>query len=110
LPFPCSEEKALFQRLQELNPSLLRRLCTRCFFAVNKVDVMGRQDGMGPEETQQYVAELITEQLGVPGFELRPEQVRHARQADVAELAGGRGILLARFSKSARLLLVVHAM
>lgn len=30
---------------------------------------------MGAEETRAYVAAMITEQLGLPGFELLPEQV-----------------------------------
>ena len=33
-------------------------------------------EGMGAEDTREYVAELVTQQLNVPGFELLPEQVR----------------------------------
>ena len=36
----CSEETALLQRLHELNPALIRRLCHRLFFVVNKCDAV----------------------------------------------------------------------
>lgn len=39
-PAACSEETALLQRLHELNPALMRRLCHRLFFAVNKCDAV----------------------------------------------------------------------
>lgn len=33
-------------------------------------------EGLGEEETRAYVAELVSHQLGVPGFHLDPDQVR----------------------------------
>jgi hypothetical protein len=33
-------------------------------------------EGMQAEATREYVADLVTQQLNVPGFELLPEQVR----------------------------------
>ncbi len=39
-------------------------------------------EGMGAEETRAYVAAMITEQLGLPGFELLPEQVGPPRGGD----------------------------
>ena len=32
-------------------------------------------EGMGEEETRAYVAHLVSQQLGVPGFHLDPDQV-----------------------------------
>lgn len=32
-------------------------------------------EGMGEEETRAYVADLVSQQLGVPGFHLDPQQV-----------------------------------
>jgi len=47
-------------------------------------------EGMGEEETREYVAALVAEQLGVPGFELQPEQVgREACRQERME-GGGR--------------------
>ncbi|KAG1654245.1 hypothetical protein FOA52_005800 [Chlamydomonas sp. UWO 241] len=70
-----AEEAAMFARLREVNPQLVQRLAQRLFFVVNKVDTMATSEGQGPEETQQYVAELVTRQLGLDGFRLAPEQV-----------------------------------
>lgn len=30
----------MLQRLHELNPGVVRRLCHRCFFVVNKLDLV----------------------------------------------------------------------
>lgn len=32
-------------------------------------------DGLGPEETREYVADLVTQQLQADGFRLDPDQV-----------------------------------
>jgi hypothetical protein len=45
-------------RLRCLNPELVRRLCTRLFFAVNKFDQADTGGGLGPEETREYVAQV----------------------------------------------------
>lgn len=70
-----SDEAAMLQRLNELNPALIRRLCHRLFFVVNKMDMAETTEGMGEVETRSYVAALVSQQLGVPGFELEPEQI-----------------------------------
>ncbi|KAL4860024.1 tRNA(adenine(34)) deaminase [Chlorella vulgaris] len=59
------EEAAMLQRLHELNPNLLRRLCTRCFFCVNKLDMAEAAEGMDEDETREYVATLVTQQLNI---------------------------------------------
>lgn len=101
-----SDEAAMLQRLHELNPQLIRRISRRIFFVVNKMDVAETCEGMGAEETRAYVAALITEQLGLPGFELLPEQVFtiSAREALLSRLVlGGRaeGDELDHFRKAA---------
>ncbi|EFN57538.1 hypothetical protein CHLNCDRAFT_143157 [Chlorella variabilis] len=60
-----NEETAMLQRLHELNPGVVRRLCHRCFFVVNKLDLAESSEGMGGEETREYVAALVTSQLNV---------------------------------------------
>ncbi|KAL4419401.1 hypothetical protein ABPG77_003375 [Micractinium sp. CCAP 211/92] len=88
-----SDEAAMLQRLHELNPQLIRRISRRIFFVVNKMDVADSCEGMGAEETRAYVAAMITEQLGLPGFELLPEQVFaiSAKEALLSRLVlGGR--------------------
>ncbi|KAI7841857.1 hypothetical protein COHA_004386 [Chlorella ohadii] len=69
------EEAAMLRRLRELNPALIRRLAHRLFFAVNKIDMAESCEGLGEEETRAYVAELVSHQLGVPGFHLDPDQI-----------------------------------
>ena len=76
----------MLQRLHELNPALVRRLSRRCFFVVNKKDVADSAEGMGEEETREYVAALVTEQMAVPGFELAPEQARRGRGSAAGRL------------------------
>jgi hypothetical protein len=36
---------------------------------------MSTSEGLGPEETREYVADLVTRQLHLDGFRLAPEQV-----------------------------------
>ena len=52
-------------------------------------------EGMGAEETRGYVAELVTQQLNVPGFELLPDQVRCpccATRCALRQLARGSAV------------------
>lgn len=65
----------MLRRLRELNPALIRRLAHRLFFAVNKIDMAESCEGLGEEETRAYVADLVSHQLGVPGFQLDPDQI-----------------------------------
>jgi hypothetical protein len=95
-----AEEEALFERLRATNPALVARLAQRLFFVVNKVDAAEVSDGQGAAETREYVAQLVSRQLGaamlpaVGGgegggfFRLRPEQVLllSARNALLARL------------------------
>lgn len=37
-----AEEAAVLERLKNINPSLVARLCSRLFFAVNKMDQAGK--------------------------------------------------------------------
>ena len=86
-----AEEAATLARLRSLNPELARRLCTRLFFVVNKVDqaAAAGAGALGPEETKEYVAREVTRQLALPGFSLHPDQVLlvSARDALLARLA-----------------------
>lgn len=45
---------------------------------------------MGEEETRAYVADLVSQQLGVPGFHLDPQQV----PGGCALACGARGLRL----------------
>lgn len=47
-------------------------------------------EGMGEEETRAYVADLVSQQLGVPGFHLDPQQV----PGGCALACGARGLRL----------------
>jgi len=70
-----NEEAALFTRLKQINPGLLRRLSLRLRFVVNKIDTIRGAEGLDEEETKVYVANLVTQQLSGEGFQLLPEQV-----------------------------------
>lgn len=70
-----AEEAAVLTRLKAINPALIQRLCSRLFFVVNKMDQAGEGQGLDEEQTQEYVAEVITKQLDCPGFSLHPDQV-----------------------------------
>eukprot|EP00191_Tetraselmis_sp_GSL018_P003015 CAMPEP_0177597860 /NCGR_PEP_ID=MMETSP0419_2-20121207/11969_1 /TAXON_ID=582737 /ORGANISM="Tetraselmis sp., Strain GSL018" /LENGTH=425 /DNA_ID=CAMNT_0019090123 /DNA_START=455 /DNA_END=1728 /DNA_ORIENTATION=+ len=67
------EEQEMFQRLKEINPQILSRLSERLFFLVNKKDVLGAD--LTEDGVRQYVADLVTDQMASPEFQLRPEQV-----------------------------------
>ncbi|KAL6753659.1 hypothetical protein V8C86DRAFT_3139812 [Haematococcus lacustris] len=69
------DEASIFQRLKQVNPALVRRLSQRFFFVVNKVDAAQMSEGQDLETTRSYVAELVTEQMGIEGFQLTPSQV-----------------------------------
>ena len=66
------EEKGLFSRLASMRPELLKRFSERLFFVVNKIDLENSR-GLSPEETQQYVTNLLSEQ--VPGLNISSERV-----------------------------------
>jgi hypothetical protein len=101
-----ADEAGLFGRLAAVNPALLARLSQRLFFAVNKVCVLGGgsidaagasrtaallccsimqmdaaevSEGQDEVATREYVAALVTRQMGVPGFQLQPHQVKYTR-------------------------------
>ncbi|GAX72603.1 hypothetical protein CEUSTIGMA_g59.t1 [Chlamydomonas eustigma] len=88
-----AEEAGMFQRLADINPQLVRRLAQRLFFVVNKMDALSTSEGLGPEETREYVADLVTRQLHLDGFRLAPEQV---------VLISARNALLSRLVLSGR--------
>ncbi|KAK9845844.1 hypothetical protein WJX81_004061 [Elliptochloris bilobata] len=69
------EEASLFAKLKAVNPALIRRLSQRLFFVVNKVDLIDRTEGLDHGAIREYVAHLVTSQLGDSGFQLCPEQV-----------------------------------
>jgi hypothetical protein len=64
-------------RLKTINPALVARLSSRLFFAVNKMDQADEGCGLDDEETQEYVAGMVTSQLNCPDFKLHPDQVSH---------------------------------
>ena len=68
------EEEQMFRRLQEINPQLLQRLSKRLFFLVNKKDVLS-DDDMSERDVQEYVASLVTAQMGRGDFQLDPDHV-----------------------------------
>lgn len=70
-----AEEAQVLERLKSINPSLVARLCSRLFFAVNKMDQADESIGLDEEETREYVAEMVTRQLNCPDFRLHPDQV-----------------------------------
>ena len=70
-----ADEAEVLRRLQEINPQLMGRLAQRLFFVVNKADMIETSEGMDAAATKQYVASLITQQMQVEGFQLKPEQV-----------------------------------
>lgn len=70
-----SEEAQVLERLKSINPSLVARLSSRLFFAVNKMDQADESIGLDEEETREYVAEMVTRQLNCPDFKLHPDQV-----------------------------------
>jgi hypothetical protein len=45
-------------------------------FVSLQVDAAHVSDGQDMEATREYVADLVTRQMGCEGFQLRPEQVR----------------------------------
>ncbi|GLI58627.1 hypothetical protein VaNZ11_000362 [Volvox africanus] len=59
-----TEEEGLFRRLRAINPQLVARLSSRLFFVINKVDVSETSEGMDADEVRNYVADLVTRQLG----------------------------------------------
>ncbi|GIL70787.1 hypothetical protein Vretimale_3881 [Volvox reticuliferus] len=59
-----AEEEGLFRRLRAINPQLVARLSSRLFFVINKVDASETSEGLDPEEVRNYVADLVTRQLG----------------------------------------------
>lgn len=79
-----AEEAAVLGRLKSVNPGLVGRLCSRLFFAVNKMDQADEGPGLDDEQTRAYVAEVVTRQLNCPDFTLHPDQARR-----VAPLRGG---------------------
>eukprot|EP00879_Flechtneria_rotunda_P004959 GHRR01005234.1.p1 GENE.GHRR01005234.1~~GHRR01005234.1.p1 ORF type:complete len:470 (+),score=121.45 GHRR01005234.1:171-1580(+) len=83
-----SEEAQVLERLKSINPCLVSRLCSRLFFAVNKMDQADEGCGLDDDETRQYVAEMVTQQLNCPNFKLHPDQVLllSARNALLARL------------------------
>lgn len=66
------EEKDLFARLSSMRPELLSRFSERLFFAVNKIDLENSR-GLSPEETREYVADVLTSQ--VRGLDVSAERV-----------------------------------
>jgi len=70
-----SDEAAMFERLKAVNPALVRRLSQRLFFVVNKVDAAQSCEGQDADTTREYVADLVTRQIGCEGFQLMPHQV-----------------------------------
>ncbi|KXZ53106.1 hypothetical protein GPECTOR_8g96 [Gonium pectorale] len=59
-----AEEEGLFRRLRAINPQLVARLSSRLFFVINKVDASETSEGLDPDEVRNYVADLVTRQLG----------------------------------------------
>ncbi len=79
------EEDRLFERLGELRGGLLKESNRRLFFVVNKMDQMDSR-GLGPEETRDYVVDLLGQKF--PTLNVQGEQVLlvSARQALLARL------------------------
>ena len=75
-----ADEAEVLRRLKEINPQLMGRLAQRLFFVVNKADMIETSEGMNAAATTQYVASLITQQMQIEGFQLKPEQVRLGTQ------------------------------
>ncbi|CAL8468472.1 g8012 [Coccomyxa elongata] len=69
------EEADLLKKLKDINPQLVARLSQRLFFVVNKVDLIHTSEGLENEEIKEYVADLVTKQLGSEGFRLSSDQV-----------------------------------
>ncbi|WP_158625800.1 TIR domain-containing protein [Corallococcus carmarthensis] len=67
-----AEEQTLLELLKDMRPGLLQRCSERLFFVVNKVDQKNR-NGLTPEETAEYVSQLVGKVL--PGVALTPERV-----------------------------------
>lgn len=70
-----ADEAEVLRRLKEINPQLMDRLAQRLFFVVNKADMIETSEGMDAAATKQYVADLITQQIHIEGFQLKEEQV-----------------------------------
>jgi len=79
------EEDRLFERLGELRGGLLKESNRRLFFVVNKMDQMDSR-GLDPEETRDYVVDLLGQKF--PTLNVQGEQVLlvSARQALLARL------------------------
>ena len=71
--------------LQDINPQLVARLSQRLFFVVNKVDLIHTSEGLEHEEIREYVADLVTKQLGSEGFRLSSDQVNNHDLTCIAE-------------------------
>lgn len=69
------EEADLLTKLADSNPQLIQRLAQRLFFVVNKIDEMHVTEGLEEDELREYVADLVTRQMNIPSFQLRPDQV-----------------------------------
>lgn len=65
--------------LKAENPQLVQRLSSRLFFVVNKFDVQYTEVGLSDEDTRTYVADLITQHMAMPEFQLHPHQVNTRR-------------------------------
>lgn len=65
-PSLLNPQAAMLGRLRSLNPELVRRLCTRLFFAVNKFDQADTGSGLGADETREYVARVSGDRQGAP--------------------------------------------
>lgn len=70
-----ADEAEVLCKLREINPQLMDRLSQRLFFVVNKADMIETSEGMDAAATKQYVADLITQQMHIEGFQLKQEQV-----------------------------------
>lgn len=70
-----ADEAEILSRLKDINPQLLSRLSQRLFFVVNKADMIETSEGMDGPATQHYVAQLITQQMQIQDFQLKPDQV-----------------------------------
>lgn len=70
--------------LQDINPQLVARLSQRLFFVVNKVDLIHTSEGLENEEIKEYVADLVTKQLGSEGFRLSSDQVNNRHLTFIA--------------------------
>lgn len=56
------EEEALFGRLRDMRPELLRECADRLFFVLNKVDQADR-NALPPDKAREYVVRVLRDQL-----------------------------------------------